>query len=192
MHAAAVFALPLVLVKEDLGVTVVAMIGVLLFLRGARRLGVGLVMFGVAATALEVGIVLPLLSSAGGYSYWSKLSAHPLLTVIFSSAGVKFGTLVLTFAITGFAALLSPIALAALPTLAWRFASNDPNYWGTDFHYGAILMPIVMAAMVDGLFRLRERHPRVRWATLVVLAIALTVTVAAVPSHRLGQLGSVR
>ncbi|WP_354569669.1 DUF2079 domain-containing protein [Glaciihabitans sp. UYNi722] len=190
LRSAAAFALPLVLVKEDLGVTVVAVIGVLLFLRGARRLGIALVIVGVAATALEVGILLPLLNSAGGYSYWAKLSAHPLPTVFFSSAGEKIGTLALTFAITGFAALLSPIALAALPTLLWRFASDDPNYWGTDFHYSAILMPIVVAAMIDGLARFRQRYPRVRWAMPVVLAIALAVTVGAVPSHRLGELGS--
>lgn len=41
---AVAFAVPLVVVKEDLGVTVVAVIGLLLFFRGARRLGTALVM----------------------------------------------------------------------------------------------------------------------------------------------------
>jgi uncharacterized membrane protein len=190
VRAAATFALPLVLVKEDLGVTVVAVVGVLLFLRGARRLGISVIILGVAATAIEVGILLPLVNAGGGYSYWAKLSAHPLLTVLFTSAGEKLSTLVLTFAITGFAALLSPIALAAVPTLLWRFASDDRNYWGTDFHYSAILMPIVVAAMIDGLARLRRGYPRARWAMPLFFTVALVVTGAAIPSHRLGLLGS--
>lgn len=192
MGATAAFALPLVLVKEDLGVTVVAVIGVLMVLRGARRLGSVVVIAGVAATALEVGILLPLVNGGGGYSYWSKLSAHPILSVLFSAAGEKVGTVLLTFAITGFVALFSPIVLVALPTLLWRFASGDANYWGTDFHYSAILMPIVVAAMIDGLVRLRGRHPLARWVAPIFLSLALAVTVAAIPSNRLGQLGSAK
>lgn len=191
-RASAAFALPLVLVKEDLGVSVVAVIGVLLVIRRAHRLGTALVIAGVAATAVEMGILLPLMSTGDGYSYWSKLSAHPIVGVLLSSAGEKIGTLVLTFAITGFAALLSPIALAALPTLLWRFASDDRNYWGTDFHYSAILMPIVVAAMIDGIGRLRRRHPRARWAAPAFLAVALAVTAAALPTHPLAELGSAR
>lgn len=192
VRAAAAFALPLVLVKEDLGVTVVAVIGVLLLVRGARRFGIAAIISGATATAIEVGILLPLVNAGGGYSYWSKLSAHPILTVLFTSAGEKLSTLVLTFAITGFAALFSPIALATLPTLLWRFASDDRNYWGTDSHHSAILMPIVVAAMIDGPARLRRGYPGVRWAVPLFLVVALVVTGAAIPSHRLGQLTSAK
>jgi uncharacterized membrane protein len=187
LRAAALFAVPLVLVKEDIGATVVAMIGILIFLRGARRLGAQVAIFGVFATALEVGVILPLISG-DGYGYWSRLSGHPLLTVLQTSASEKFATLVLTLAITGFAALLSPIALAAIPTLVWRFASNDPNYWGTDFHYSAILMPIMIAAMIDGLTRMDKRRVFGVRAVPAILVVALAVTFATVPSHALAKL----
>lgn len=190
MRAAALWALPLVLVKEDLGITVVAMIGGLMFLRGSRRLGAIVAAIGVAATAVEVGILLPLLSSGGNYQYWTKVSSHPILVELVTAWGEKLVTLVLTLAITGFAALFSPIALAVIPTFAWRFAGGSANYWGTDYHYGAILMPIMVAALIDGLIRIRER--RLLWGRAVpaTLAVALAVTVLAIPSHRLGQMFS--
>jgi uncharacterized membrane protein len=190
LRTAALFALPLVLVKEDLGITVVAVIGLLLFLRGARRLGTTVVIIGVLASVIEMGVILPMVNG-GGYQYWSKLSGQPIGAVVLSSSGEKIGTLVLTVAITGFAALLSPMALAAVPTLLWRFASNDANYWGTDFHYSAVLMPIMVAAMIDGLTRLRKRSFG-RRAVPAVLAIALVVTIASLPSHRLGELASTK
>lgn len=190
LRAAALFAAPLVLVKEDLGVTIVAVIGVLLFLRGARRLGAMVGVFGLAASAVEVGVILPAVNG-GDYQYWSKLSGQPILTVLMSSSGEKIGTLLLTVAITGFAALLSPIALAAIPTLLWRFASNDAHYWGTDFHYSAILMPVMVAAMIDGLIRMHDRRFFGRRVVPALLAVALLVTFVTLPSHRLGELASV-
>jgi hypothetical protein len=72
---------------------------------------------------------------------------------------VKVETLLLTFGVTGFLALRSPWALVALPTLAWRFLSDESNYWGTDWHYSLPLMPIVFLAMIDGVVRARDDPP---------------------------------
>lgn len=189
MRTAALFALPLVLVKEDLGITVVAVIGALIFLRGARRLGTVVAISGVAATAIEVGLILPLVNG-GAYEYWSRVAGQPILSVLLSSSGEKIATLLLTVAITGFAALLSPIALVAIPTLMWRFASNDANYWGTDFHYSAVLMPIMVAAMIDGLVRVRNRRIVGVRAVPALLVVALAATIGALPSHPLAELVS--
>jgi uncharacterized membrane protein len=187
MRTAVLFALPLVFVKEDLGITVVAVIGVLMIIRGARRLGTIVAVSGLVSTALEVGVILPLINGSA-YEYWSRVAGHPMLTVLTSSAGQKAVTLILTVAITGFAALYSPIALVAIPTLVWRFASSDANYWGTDFHYSAILMPIMVAAMIDGLIRARNRRILGLRASPVLLAVALSVTIVTLPSHSLAQL----
>ncbi len=51
---------------------------------------------------------------------------------------------------TGLLALRSPVVLLVLPTLAWRFAGSVPFYWGHEYHYSAILMPILFFALVDG------------------------------------------
>jgi uncharacterized membrane protein len=189
LGAASAWAIPLVLCKEDLGVTAVAGIGVLIAWRGARRLGIITAVVGVAATVLEITVLLPYFNTNGTYAYWGKVAGGPsLLQVAFSHLDEKLFTLLVTFALTGLIALFSPIALIALPTLAWRFVTNDANYWGTQFHYSAVLMPIVVAAMIDGLIRLRRRDTRLlKWASRVALVASLGVTVALIPSHSFVQ-----
>lgn len=161
LRAAAAWALPLVLVKEDLGLSVVAVIGVLIALHGARRLGVGLAATGILATAIEVLILLPAANTAGGYDYWTRLaSGHSLFAVAVAEPGAKALTVLLTVAVGGFVAVRSPIAVVLVPTLAWRFVGADANYWGTSYHYSAVLMPIVVAATIDGLRRIRRTDAR--------------------------------
>ena len=186
---AAAWALPLVLVKEDLGVTAVAVIGVLIAWRGARRLGVVTAAIGVAVTAIEMTVLLPRVNATGSYDYWSKFSGgRPLLAVITTLPELKLSTLLFTIAITGFAALFSPLALVAVPTLLWRFISDDPNYWGTGYHYSAVLMPILVAAMIDALARWRVRGGwRGKWGIRAALVVGLVVTVALIPSHAFSQ-----
>jgi uncharacterized membrane protein len=190
LGAAAAWALPLVLVKEDLGVTAVAVIGVLIAWRGARRLGLLVAAAGVSATLIEVGLILPLFNTTGSYAYWNRLGTGPsILQVVGTSVDVKLGTLALTLAITAFAALWSPIVLVAVPTLVWRFVSDNSYYWGTHFHYSAVLMPIVVAAMIDALARWRRRRSRgaERGIRLAVI-LSAAVTLAAIPSHAFAQM----
>jgi uncharacterized membrane protein len=154
-RACVAWAMPLVLVKEDLGLTVAA-IGVCVALRGRRQLGARLSVFGAAATTLTVCVVMPALSPTGHYKYWAGLTAggeefpaSGLVHNLLASGDVKVTTLAMIFGITGFLALRSPLAAIALPTLAWRFVADVPSYWGTDWHYNAVLMPIVFVALVD-------------------------------------------
>jgi uncharacterized membrane protein len=184
-HRAAFWALPLTLVKEDLGVTVAA-IGLLLFLLRERTLGVMLAVFGTGMTALTVWGVIPHFSSTGAYGYRDKLPsggwAHDLAGLL-SPADIKLSTLGMLLGITGFLALRSPLLLVALPTLGWRFVSSDRDYWGTAWHYNAVLMPVLFLALVDAIRRLREREDAPRWlrayaeraAVPTVTAIALTL-----------------
>ena len=201
--AAMWWAVPLVFVKEDMGVTAAA-IGVIVWWRtrldpepetaegaqvaetaadgtavavdGARDGGkgedeeerlsdalrygpwaVGLAAFGVAASALAFGVIIPAFNSAGGYDYWNKLNGNgaPM------PGHIPFGTAVHTLLwillpTSGLLALRSPLILAALPTLGWRFISHDDHYWGTDWHYSAVLMPVVFLALVDAAVLSRE------------------------------------
>ncbi|CAN5240639.1 DUF2079 domain-containing protein [soil metagenome] len=190
----AVFAIPLVLVKEDLGISVVAVIGVLIAVQGRRRLGIAVALVGVAASLIELFVLLPLANTVGGYDYWTRLgSGGSIVTNLSALPLEKLGTTLLTVAITGFLALFSPLALAAIPTLGWRFISNDSNYWGTGFHYSAVLMPIMVAAMIDGMVRLKSRESaRSRVVARLGLAASLIVAVAVVPFHPLAQLASLK
>ena len=189
LGASAAWALPLILVKEDLGITAVAVIGVLIAWRGARRLGIITAVIGVAASAVEMLVILPSVNATGSYDYWSKLSGGPsVIQVAFTSVDEKLVTLVLTLAISGLAALFSPLVLVALPTLAWRFIGDDANYWGTGYHYSAVLMPIVVAAMIDALARWkRSGRKRAEWGIRVAMVLSAVVTVALIPSHSFAQ-----
>ncbi|MFE6847316.1 DUF2079 domain-containing protein [Streptomyces sp. NPDC057686] len=178
LGAAVAWALPLLLVKEDLGLTV-AVIGGLVAWKGARRLGLVTAVAGLLGTALEVLVIIPAFSPAGSYTYWDKLPgtnsgygpAHLLYqaTIGMLTPDVKVMTLLALLAPTAFLALRSPLVLVALPTLAWRFFSDNPQYWGTGFQYSAVLMPVVVAALIDALTRWPVTHVR----------YALTVSVAA-------------
>ena len=51
--------------------------------------------------------------------------------------------------------LRSPLGLILLPTLLWRFAAGQDEYWGPDWHYSAVLMPVLFLGLVDGVRSLR-------------------------------------
>ncbi|WP_258053446.1 DUF2079 domain-containing protein [Streptomyces sp. Ru72] len=167
---AACWALPLVLVKEDLGLTL-AVIGVLIARRGNRRLGMFAVAAGLAGTALALFVVLPAFNPTGSFAYWSLVQdssgaseippggAGSLLdlfhrgTIGLLTPETKVTTFALLLAPTVFLALRSPLLAIGLPTLMWRFASNNALHWGTLYHYSLVLMPIVFAAFIDALVR---------------------------------------
>ncbi|MEU7726508.1 DUF2079 domain-containing protein [Streptomyces sp. NPDC040724] len=161
-RAAAGWALPLLLVKEDLGLTVMV-IGAYIAWQGSRRLGLATALAGLAGTLLEVLVIIPAFNPDHSYSHAGSFGG------IESPGGILLGllhlpmdlitpqtkviTLVLLLAPTAFMALRSPLILLALPTLCWRFLSAYPPYWGTSYHYSAILMPVVFGAFVHSLNR---------------------------------------
>ncbi|MEU0728716.1 DUF2079 domain-containing protein [Streptomyces sp. NPDC006140] len=153
-RAALCWALPLVLVKEDLGLTLAAIALVVAWRARGRspravRYALGVAVFGVAATVIVLTVVIPSFSPSGGYDYWNKVSeaGSP-----FEGLDTKLRTLAwLLIPTTGLLALRSPLLVVALPTLGWRFLSGDAHYWGTDWHYSAVLMPVVVLALADAL-----------------------------------------
>ncbi|MER6999266.1 DUF2079 domain-containing protein [Streptomyces sp. NPDC000410] len=162
-RAALLWAAPLVLVKEDLGLTCAA-IALTVAWRARRtsprtvRYAMAVGAFGVLATLLTLTVVIPAFNTTGGYDYWSKVGGggNPLTTAV----GTKLGTLVwVLLPTTGLLALRSPLLLVAVPTLAWRFLSSDDHYWGTDWHYSAVLMPVLLLALADAVDTAR-RSPR--------------------------------
>ncbi|MFF2950537.1 DUF2079 domain-containing protein [Kitasatospora sp. NPDC057965] len=161
--AAVLWALPLVLVKEDLGLTVAA-VGVLVFRRaprggGIRALGFGAALFGLGATALTMLVVLPSFNPGGDFAYWGQLGAGKAVGAPWELAGrlvwppLKWLLLGLAAATAGFLGLRSPLALLCVPTVGWRLIADNPHYWGVGYHYSAVLMPLLIAALVDALER---------------------------------------
>jgi uncharacterized membrane protein len=147
------WALPLVFVKEDQGLTIVALGAVMAIYYHRRREGLIVAYWGIAWTIVAVYVIIPLLDPAHVYPYWDH-GGH-LSGLLTTGLWTKLPTLVFILLPTVFAALWSPIALVAVPALLLRFISGESLFWGTAGHYNATLMPIVFIAAIDGLARAR-------------------------------------
>ncbi len=187
VRAAALWALPLVLVKEDQGFTVAAL-GVLIVaasLSRARengpdwaaalrpdglRWGVLLAVWGLAWSFLAIAVIIPHFNTLHQYPYWtdggvlSPGAAHPSAPSVLAQFGhsyvPKLRTTLLILAPVAFLALGSPLALVAAPGLVLRFVSTNSAYWGAGYHYNATVMPIVFIAAIDTLARIRAQRAR--------------------------------
>lgn len=199
--ASALWAAPVVFVKEDLGVTV-AVLGLVLAWRahregtGGRRPalpGLALAVWGAVWSVLAVTVVLPALSPDGRFAYADRLDVGAALAdpgaalVSLVLPGQKALTWLTLLAVGVVVFLRSPLALVALPTLVWRMLSPNHGYWGTGWHYSAVLMPIVFAALLDAVLRLR-RAPRLRGVARAAPVLALGVALLLVPGRPLADL----
>ena len=195
--AAALWAAPLVLVKEDLGLTV-AMLGLVIALRGRqhRPLGALLASWGAAWFVLATFVILPALNTAGQYDYTDNLGSP--LEVVWPP--VKWLTVLMLLALAGGIGARSPLIWLMGPTLAWRFTGTVEFYWDWYWHYNAVLMPIALAAMLDALGDprtgratawLRDRAPRPS-ATVRTVAVAASAAATLVLSSALPLLDVVR
>jgi uncharacterized membrane protein len=175
LRAAVLCAAPLVLVKEDLGLTL-AVVGALVAWRGAHRLGLLTAAGGIAATVVEMKLIIAWFNPNGTNAYLGQVhgaegALHQLLSVF--NPDTKIVTVALLLAPTAFLAARSPLLLLTVPTLAWRFLSDNPAYWGTLYHYSAVLMPVVFVAFIDTLRR-QTGHQ----STVLVVSMLATACLA--------------
>lgn len=175
------FAVALVLVKEDLGLTVAA-IGFVLFLRRQRKLGVCVAIGGVLASAAAFVVLIPAFNPTHQYGFWghmdeNKAASTGLLATAthFVQPWMKTYTLIMLLAPVAFLALRSDLVLIAGPTLLWRFATENPFYWTDSRHYNAVLMPIVFMAFIDTVRRARRSD---RQTVRVAVSLAIPVVLA--------------
>ena len=161
---------PVILVKEDLGLTVfVAGLALAWRRRGEERAGVlvGLsyALFGIVAFVVTVKLFLPAMNPAGTWAYSLDGSATgagtamagataarevPSLWQILAVPSVKIVTLAVLLAGAGVVGARSPWFALVLPTLAWRFAGSvDAYYQWSSWHYNAVLVPIAACALLD-------------------------------------------
>lgn len=197
--ACALWCLPLVLVKEDLGLTVL-MAGLAIAVRGwqerrpavpAVYLGLALAVFGAVAFLVTVLVLLPALSPSGTWEYGiggnagdrSASSANPdwWLARLFIPE-IKLRTLGMVVTTAGVAGMASPWFALVAPTLAWRFLSGKEFYWDwAHWHYNAILIPIALAALLDVLHRLKTSGGRSRWMDAPLAVRYAVIALVAVP-----------
>jgi len=190
--AVTAWSVPLVLVKEDMGLTVL-MIGVAVILtsavpawyrtctvirpgdRGADglnaaagnaptdeatrnrhrglRLGVGMIVGGIAAFLFAIQVFLPAFNINGVWDYGLSSQDQPTSPDALTQTATVVVMLILTSGVVG---VTSPWLLVVLPTLAWRFLGSVEFYWVWDnWHYNATLMPIALGALLDVVARRR-------------------------------------
>jgi uncharacterized membrane protein len=211
---AALVSLLLLFCKEDLGITVVLPVGIALILWGRTLLGALTSAAGTAGTLLAIYWIIPALNPTHTYEYWNKGGCadptqpgggKPITCLIgqtAQNAGGKIELVFLLLSITAFVALRSPLVLFALPNLGSRFMTTNTTFWGTTWHYNAILMPMLFVAAADGIMRARgagvlPQGARVlrRWGRAVSGAMSrhgavamLAVSFALVPQFAYNQL----
>lgn len=122
---------------------------------------ISLILWGALWFLLAIFVILPLLNPGGGWEYTSNLGSGSstysgILAFLVSVAdpGEKIVTLILLACIAGLVGVRSPYMWLMFPTLAWRFLGNVDTYWGWAWHYSAVLMPIAIFALIDGVERL--------------------------------------
>ena len=161
---------PLVLVKEDLGLTVfMAGLAIAWRARGEGRpavlRGLAYALFGIIAFVVTVKVLLPAMNPAGTWAYsldgaatgagtptagTTAARAIPSLWDILTTPSVKLATLLVLLAGAGVVGSASPWFALVLPTLAWRFAGSVEAYYGWDsWHYNAVLVPIAACSLLD-------------------------------------------
>jgi uncharacterized membrane protein len=163
-RAAVLWALPLVFVKEDQGFTLAVIGLVMVFSYRRRGLGLFLAGWGLLWSLLAIYVIIPHFSPTHSYLYWSQggtfkhdlaADVSGLVGQLFTASYTKLPTVVLILLVGGFLAVRSPLVLALLPSLLLRFLSTNFEYWSTQWHYNAPLMPIVFIAAIDGMARIR-------------------------------------
>ena len=161
---------PLVLVKEDLGLTVfVAGLALAWRRRGEGRSAVlrsiAYALFGIVAFVVTVKVLLSAMNPAGTWAYsldgsatgagtptggTTAARAIPSLWDILATPSVKLVTLLVLAAGAGFVGTASPWFALVAPTLAWRFAGSVEAYYGwASWHYNAVLVPIAACSLLD-------------------------------------------
>ena len=177
------WALPLMLVKED---SVFLLLGLALVLLARRRVKLAALVsaYAIATFALIVGVIIPRMSYYGRYTYWGSsaagdggsfvVRAFDDLVRSFTSGQAPQLLAVLLIPTAGLA-LRSPLVLGIVPPLLSRFTSPDPAYWGPGNHYNATITVVVVVALADACARVdRRRLTRRMLPAGLAAAIALS------------------
>lgn len=146
-----------------------------------RRYGYFLLIWGVFWLVISVGVILPLFNTAGHYDYTGNLVNSGLLTTLFTNISSKLGVVLALVGVAGVLGCSSPLMLLVIPTLLWRFLGNVPTYWGFTWHYSAVLMPIVIAALLESIaywHHRQERCIRILIGSCLSISLATSLLVA--------------
>ena len=157
----------LLLVREDMGITLLAL-AVVLLIKRAWLPAVVTAVLGVAGYYVATSVVIPHFSPTGDFGYWQFTALGPdltssirfMLTEPFAAAAVLFdhplkvALWLLHFVVLWLLPVLSPYTLIGLPILLSRLFNDRLNVWSPVYQYDAILGVIFLMAALEALGRL--------------------------------------
>lgn len=174
--------------KEHVGLAVMFLGIWMTFSLGRRRAGPVTALGGLLWSVIAVAVVIPAFAPEGGTSIaedrYGALGSSPggLLRSILTDPVLVAETimtrdrmwfvLALLVPLAGLSLLSPLLALGALPELALNLLSSRPEQHSIEYHYGAVMVPFLVAAAIDGYGRLLRRHPRVFARRVCPVAIA--------------------
>lgn len=187
--AVTALAASLLTVREDMGVTLVA-VALVLAIRGHRVQAAVTAVLGVAGYWFATSVAIPRFSPTGSFGYWQFTALGPdlpssllfILTRPLSAVGVlvdhplKIALLLLHLVPLLLLPLLSPLTLLAMPVLLSRLFNDRLTVWSPVFQYDAILAPILLMAALEAAHRLAARREELRRLPTVLVAAALGVS----------------
>ena len=192
----------LLLVKENMGI-LAAFIGLYLgvtqkeWRKAALTAAVGVTWF-----VLATDVIQPLFNHGHAYRHWmyravgrdltsalANMVEDPTLVPRLFFGGTfdpgrdwatfsKLGTLALLFSPFLFLALLSPLAILAVPLLLERMLAGNPWLWTPYLHYSLTIAPVLVMGSADALTRLARWRPLMPRARTVMVGGAAAIAVA--------------
>nr|WP_313816942.1 DUF2079 domain-containing protein [Citricoccus sp.] len=164
---ATLLAVSLLTVREDMGITLLA-IAMVLAIKRAWLPAVVTAVLGVAGYVFATSVVIPRFSPEGEFGYWQFTALGPdmgssiafILSQPFDAVAVlfdhplKIGLWLLHFVALWLLPFLSPYTLIGAPILLSRLFNDRLNVWSPVYQYDAILAPIFLLAALEALARI--------------------------------------
>jgi uncharacterized membrane protein len=193
--AAAAWCVPLLLVKEDMAF-VVAAFGVVLVVRGARRLGAWLIAGSVVYVSVVLLVLIPALNTRNQYDFTAMaidgsdgLAAGVAQLVLDMGEPIRWVAPVMSLLVVALICLRSPFSLLAVPIVLARVAAPWEYYWGPFGHYNMPVMTILFVAAIEGITRTRAADsPLVRGWSAATPFVTVALAVGLLPAFALGSL----
>ncbi|WP_231733480.1 DUF2079 domain-containing protein [Arthrobacter sp. NIO-1057] len=180
----------LLTVREDMGITMVAVGIVLLFHRQWFKAALTAVL-GLLGYLAVTGYLIPLFSPEGEFSYWQYtalgatagaavvfLITHPLQSIaILFNHQLKWALWLLTFAPFVLLPFASPYLILGAPLFLSRLFNDRLNTWAPVYQYDAIMAPIVILSAVHVLHKLAVRF---NWKRAGIFGPAWLVSISVI------------
>ena len=191
-----VFAVVAAACKEDVAL-VLAIMGVLIALRGRRKIGLIVVAASIAWYTFATRVVIPLSNGIGPFydtffgdlgknpiEVGAHLATHPREAVDLATESDRVSYYEMMFAPVAFLPLLAiPTLLIAGPMLAVNVFSTFPYTREIRYHYSSLVLVGIILATVEAIAWVAAHRPGlVRFLVGLVVATSLAATVAWGPS----------